>query len=231
MENKELVSAKAGSENGLIMYDHKSHIVLSLGSPPPFEDFTLIDDPDDTKSVKKVEGLIRQSGEYSRYIKRLKAVPHMDKCVYMSNVPSDIIKVEMHHAPFTLFDITQTVISKHVTEKGFACEFDVADEVCMLHWKNLVGLLPIGITVHELAHNFKIPIHPNDVYGNWKKFVVLYKDYFTDEVSMKYNDVVDAMGKPKEKPIILEVKNVLIEIDNLPRLSTETSKVLLLEKK
>lgn len=205
--------------------------LMTIRSIPEFQNNTVINDIQDTKSIQKVENLIRSSYEYSRYTQYLKNDLDMNQCSYFKNIESgNNIKIELHHSPFTLFDITQIVISKHILEQGFALEFDVANEVMLLHYQNLVGLIPLSPTVHELVHNFLINIHPKNVYGEWEEFVKLYIDYFPDDINIKYDTIQELCNnKNNIIPEILNKKYTYLDIEGIPCVVDNTNKTQLLD--
>jgi hypothetical protein len=57
----------------------------------------------------------------------------------------------------------------------------VGKEVMELHYKLLIGLIPLSQTVHELAHSSKLFIPSNKVMGRYNLFVDLYKPFCTEE--------------------------------------------------
>ena len=57
----------------------------------------------------------------------------------------------------------------------------MAKECTILHYKLLVGLIPLSKTVHQLVHDSKLFIPVDNVFGNWRQFVELYKDFCDEE--------------------------------------------------
>ena len=104
----------------------------------------------------------------------------MDRCAFFQQISSKEdkhVKVEIHHEPFTLYDIVNVVLQKFIDSGEPLNDLLIADEVLELHYANLVGLIPLSKTVHKLVHNstkVKIPI--NMCYGNYDEFLEKYED-------------------------------------------------------
>jgi len=150
------------------------------------------DDKTFKKVIKNVESMVRRSGEYSRYISILLSnYPELSSCAFLSNIPEEsTITLELHHHPFTLYDIVQTVIIKHIKEGVPFSTFNIASEVLQLHYKNYIGLVRLSATIHEMYHSGNLFIPIDMVF--WKKnaFVEMYKPYFTRDLVLKYNDTL-----------------------------------------
>ena len=93
----------------------------------------------------------------------------------------------MHHYPFTLFDIVQGVL-RH--EYGILSDREpvykrpvnllkVNEKVMKLHYQGVIGLIPLSLTAHELAHNgdIFIPLTDEYVFGNWKSLFDNQEEY------------------------------------------------------
>ena len=146
--------AKSYNKTALtLVSSNKEDFILQLQEIPLFQNYTECIDIEDIKHIKKIEQkTIRSSYEYRKYIEYLKKTMNMNRCSYLPNIISGIgnLKIEIHHSPFTLFDITTVVCNKHIMVYGSANEFKVADEVMRLHYMNHIGLIPLSPTIHEL---------------------------------------------------------------------------------
>lgn len=130
-----------------------------------------------SKFIKSVEKIIRSSLEYREFISYLRAELGMNFCMFFNNVSRDDIKnigIEIHHIPFSLFDIVNIVLRKYETEELTIDPLVIADEVMRLHYEGKVGLVPLSITVHELYHrgDLFIPLQYVD-----KGFILFYQEY------------------------------------------------------
>lgn len=193
---------------------------------PVDKTYIVLNDKDKLVLTKMVETIVRRSLEYKQYIQFLKEEIDMTQCAFFKNVTNkngSPVSIEIHHEPFTLFDITVTVIEKFI-ECGYELNpLLIAEEVMSLHYKNMVGLIPLSITVHELVHEGKLFIPLQNVYGNYIQFLEEYGDYITDSIK----SVLETKLKLSKEIInpdtsILEKKYVYLEVDGftLPQIIT-----------
>lgn len=181
----------------------------------------ILSDKDKTRLVKQIERVVRTSQEYRDYIKFLKDNIDMTKCTYfnkLSNKGGKRISIHIHHEPFTLYDITMIVLNKYLSKNEPINMLDVAEEVMYLHYRDMVGLLPLSVTVHELVHIGKVLIPLQVVYGNYIKFLEQYEEWITDDL----RNILQAkliMSREVIDNSILEKKYVYLEVEgfNLPQ--------------
>lgn len=177
----------------------------------------LLNEKDKTKLIKSIEMVVRSSQEYRDYIKFLKDNIDMTKCTYfnnLSNKDGKKISIEIHHEPFTLYDITMIVVDKFLAEEIPINVLDIAEEVMEIHYRDLVGLLPLSSTVHELVHEGKLLIPLQVVYGDYIKFLEDYDDYIGQDL----RNILEAkliMSKEVVDNSILVTKYVYIEVDGM----------------
>lgn len=180
---------------------------------------TLMNEKEKVKLIKTVERIVRSSMEYRQYIKYLKDEIDMTKCSYFNNVSNKNTKgisIEIHHEPFTLFDITQTVLNKFIDEEKCINEFELAEEVMKVHYMGLVGLLPLSITVHKLVHNGKVFIPLQQLYGNFIKFLDIYDKYIPQETK---DHLYTKLKMSKDLSVmdlsVLQKKYIYLEVDGI----------------
>jgi hypothetical protein len=166
----------------------EEEVVVEITETKPYN-WCFTDYEDDKKVlnyIKSIERLVRGSLEYRNYIKYLKEEQDLTQCAFFKNI--DISKIngvtiEFHHYPFNLYEIVDTVLK---AQTGFYSHyvntFDIANEVMRLHYENMVGLVPLSTTVHELAHNGEVFINFDAVYGNVQGFMDTYHDYIDPEL-------------------------------------------------
>lgn len=219
------------NNNELIVKDKKNEIIIEVNSENT-DDIDLFDryiNAVTPKIVKKIEVIIRGSYEYELYILFCKNVLLMDKSTYFSeyNIKNGY-SIEIHHSPFTLFDITETVALKALKEKGQFTDMEIAEEVMRLHFEQKVGLMPVDPTTHDLIHSQALTVHPSIPQGNWGAFIEEYKEFMGEEVRDKVREIEFLKTtKPDKNPNILEQKNVTIINNNFRTLySVELSKLL-----
>ena len=149
---------------------------------------------DREKYIKTCETIIRKSMEYKDYIKFLKDNLNMDQCLVLSHLKNGNGKkyrIEIHHEPFTLFDIVETVINRRLQEGDPIDSLKVADEVMDLHYSGKVGLVPLTVTMHELVHRGRIFIPLQLIYQKYNEFFKEYEPYMNstliDKIEGKVN--------------------------------------------
>ena len=147
--------------------------------------------------VQKIEKLIRSSFEYRQYVSICKTEFDLTRCKFIpdADLVDGNISLELHHYPFTLFDLTQAALRYEYGEldeslgvyKEDINIFRIAEHVMKLHYQGVVGLIPLSLTAHELAHNgdIFIPLTEDYVFGSWKE---LYENQA--EYEMELDDIV-----------------------------------------
>lgn len=172
--------------------------------------------------IKYFTAMVRASFEYKSIIQHMKTFMDFNRCAYYEGYGlHNGFGVELHHSPFTLFDICQTVSNKHMALDGFVRTMDVCEEVALLHFQFKVGLVPLNPTAHKLFHSDSLEIHPKLVKGYWKDFYDEYNEYITEEMKIKYNRACE-MEKQEtvdSLPPILERKEFKIDVKNQIKLS------------
>lgn len=173
---------------------------------------------------------IRSSYEYRMFTKTMKNELNVENCAFYKDYSlKNGFGVELHHHPFTLFDITKVVASRqHKENGGWVRTWAVCEEVTKLHFMLKVGLVPLNPTAHKLVHSDKLYVHPEIVHGDWKSFFDEYKPFMDDELKVKINAYIEEGDKKdvdeypeilKRKTIRLSVKGqkslLDIDIDNL----------------
>lgn len=182
------------------------------------------DDKTRSKFIKKIESVVRKSMEYRDYIKFLKEEVNMNNCAFLRNLDRKTlygIRIEIHHAPFTLYDITDIILNYMKKNDMKINERTVAEEVLKCHYQGLVGLIPLSLTVHELVHSGEIFIPVNKVYGNVQGFIDKYKDGLTDSYKELIETAIEhTESLTKYSPSVLEKKITYLKVDGMefPRL-------------
>lgn len=148
------------------------------------EDF--IDEKEMIKFIKEIEKVVRASAEYRRLMKYIRQELDLNKCTFLNRVDSDMVKIEMHHAPYNLFQICKILINKYIKEGIPFNTFIIAQECIYLHYNNCIGLVPLSKTMHELVHSSQLQIHKKLILGDIDTFYSLYKDYMDDDLKAVY---------------------------------------------
>ena len=166
---------------------------LKLSAPQTMDYYVAIsNDKERHKFIKRVEKIVRSSKEDRDYIQFLKEHVGLDKCVFFQNVTNggenkkSRISIEIHHEPFTLYDIVDTILTKYQDDGLPINDLLIADEVLELHYNNQVGLVPLSKTMHEMIHNStKVIVPLNMCYGQYSEFLEEYEPYISEEMYEK----------------------------------------------
>lgn len=163
----------------------------------------------DSKMIQYIERQIRNSYEYRSYINYLKTELDLTKCSLLPNLDTHDIKfsLEFHHFPFSLYDITEIITKSMLKEaKGAPVStFDIAKTIIGEHYRNVIGLVPLSKTLHEMAHNNAIVIPLKSINGKYREFVREYGLHIDDSTLDRlnaieeYNQKIEALAYNKEK--------------------------------
>ena len=156
--------------------------------PFEFEDYDLMDDKDRDKYINDLERMVRSSFEYRQMVQYLRDYMNMNNCAFMPNICNETgkkVRIELHHSPFTLRDICCIIVNKRMKKCEMLTLESVAYEVMFTHYSLMIGLIPLSETVHELVHSQYLFIPTNKVYGYYKAFVDIYRDYIDEELLEK----------------------------------------------
>jgi hypothetical protein len=151
------------------------------------------DGSDYGRFIKNIEAQVRTSKEYSEYVGTyLKGELGLTRCAVLGNVEDDEgVSIEMHHYPFTLYDIVNIVVCDKIAREEKYSTFLIANEVIALHYENMVGVVPLCKTVHELVHAGKIFVNLNQVFGDVNAFIENYSRGMTPEYEKSINKLVE----------------------------------------
>jgi len=201
----------------------------------PYDDRYFITDANKVELIKYFETIIRSSFEYTWFIDMLKKTLDVKSCVFFKGYSVDNgMKLEFHHHPFTLFDYTEAVVNKMLdeqeSEEPFVFEMDVAKEVAMLHYKFMVGLVPLDPTSHQQVHDNKLDIHPDLVIGDYARFYKEYEKYLPEHTKSKYIDwLTNNHDVELEIPKNYNYRPTIINASNKNLVTIETIDKLMLE--
>lgn len=217
--------------DGIIIASHNKNNAILINEVPTMDDI-LIWDLEDEKELKKfytaIEKEIRNSYEYRAMINYLKEFCGMNQCAFLKIDANDNnkIKIEIHHYPFTLYDIVQIVYRKRIFYQESLSIYMIAKECTMLHYKLLVGLIPLSTTVHQLYHDNKLFIPVDNVFGRYKLFVEIYKP-FCEEQQLETLERIEKYSHENSDvndTTILETNNISFNVKNhdflLPDINT-----------
>lgn len=203
--------------------DNIYDIVSLTGESLEFNDDELYDlnsDKDFKKYISDIEKDVRGSWEYKHFIQFLRNNMDMNKCSflpYVSNVDSTKIRIEIHHSPFTLWDICVIIFNKRKFYNEDLRVQAVAKEVAICHYNLLVGLIPLSETIHQLVHNGFLFIPSDLVMGRYNLFVDYYKEFIATELLDSLEEI-EAYSRVYNESIfnkeILSQKSIIIDPGN-----------------
>lgn len=176
---------------------------VSIDELPEREVYTFKTPKERVKFIKMVEATCRKSMEYKEYMRFLKHNTDLRRCSILKGLNTEHGKrytIEIHHEPFTLFDIVETVLNKREMLGEKIEPLSIADEVMGLHYDGKVGLIHLSSTMHQLVHDDKIFIPLQYIYQSYSDFFSEYKPYFNPivleklemkvELSLKTDNIV-----------------------------------------
>ena len=178
-------------------YGFQNAQVMVMDDIPDYDiqDYDLFNEKDFKKYIEDIERLVRSSREYREAIQYMRKYINMNSSLFfrnVNNIESTKIKIELHHYPFTLFDIVITVFNKRTRlQEPLDVEL-VAKEVAYLHYFLIIGLVPLSKTEHKLVHNqaLFIPLELNGnpiVLGDYNKFVEMYEKDIPEDAMVRFN--------------------------------------------
>lgn len=146
--------------------------------------------------IKSVEKMVRGSLEYREYISYLVNAQEMNICSAFNAIGKELgkkFRIEIHHEPFTLYDISYIVYLNFINRGKKIDVFDISEQVLDIHYRGMVGLLPLSKTVHELVHVGRVFLPLQYLDDGFMKFFDLYHEEI-EQCSLK---------EPLEKKIAL----------------------------
>ena len=191
---------------------------IKINSLPEFdiEDYDLSNPKELNNYFKSIERICRNSHTYKKFIDFLREQVDMVKCSFyenVNNIDTFSIKIHIHHAPLTLYDIVTTVYSKRLCNHEPLSELMVAKEVMWVHYNMMVGLIPLSETVHELVHQGMLFIPLNKVFGIYKNFASMYGLYMDPQLKANLSraEEISRDYDISKQTKILEVNPVYID--------------------
>lgn len=218
----------------LIPSEHKDSTIIekvSFNSEiPEFdrEEYDYFNDKEFKDYMKSLEKTVRGSLEYRGLISYCRENMNMNQCSFfqnVNNIDTFKIKIELHHTPFGLYDICKVVFNKRCYYREELDVESVAEEVMMLHYYGLVGLIPLSETVHQMVHNHYLFVPCQYVMGRYEQFVEIYRQFIEQEDGLMetYERILEysKFFNPQDNLALLERKYIHIDFSgayNLPKL-------------
>lgn len=175
-------------------YDIANILHIQDIEPCTKESYNLYDPKEFKKYIKDIERIVRQSREYKVYIQYIRKYMDMNTSLFspnVTNIQTTKIKIEIHHTPFTLFDIVMTIFNKRSRLGESLNVFLVAKEAAYIHYFLYVGLIPLSKTEHELVHNQSLFVPLDRVLGRYNQFIDIYRQDIPEDAMERYKTYED----------------------------------------
>ena len=75
-----------------------------------------------------------------------------------------------------------------IMESGDFDIYDVVDLILTVHFKGIVGLIPLSSTVHTMVHNGSILIPKDKQFANYEEFINIYGNYMSSDLNKKLDE-------------------------------------------
>lgn len=163
---------------------------INIEEKPERRSYHISNDKELKKFIVKCERECRSSGEYKRYTAFLKKYMDYSRCAVLKGLKTGNGKkysIEIHHSPFTLFDLCHIIIKKRLQLNEPISPHYVAEEVMINHYDGKVGLIPLSVTMHELVHDDQVFIPLQYVYQNYFDFWDEYEEFIPEITKEKVN--------------------------------------------
>jgi len=149
------------------------------------------------KYIKYLERLTRGSYELRSYLSLLRENVEMTKCTLLNGVSSEDARIELHHFPFTMYDIARIILDDALEKQDDVTSFQLVGRIVAEHYMGNVGLVPLSVTAHELVHDGKLTVSLKSVSGNWREFAKKYSHVLTkgDIENLKF--LINASATPE----------------------------------
>ena len=216
---------------------NKKTINISIDEKPQRVVHLITNNRSRDKFIKQIEKLIRSSDEYKEYIKFLKTKMHMNRCYVNPTIVSANGKkysIELHHEPFTLYDLVDIEIMRREKEEIPLDKFSIAEAVMTLHYDGLVGLIPLSKTQHQLVHSSKVFIPLQHIYQDFYKYYEVYADVLESEECAHIKQKIDtkialSLRCENVQSDVNEPEFVYLDIDgfNIPQVPDEWKNIVM----
>jgi len=199
------------TKDDVIVSSEESDFILPLST----EDLS-------TKTWKKFltncKSLVRSSIEYKKFIGDCKRRENGNYCAFLGNISEEDVTIEIHHSPFTIHEIIEIIANHMICEKPIMSLL-LCHEVMNAHFNNLVGVVPLSETIHQLVHAGKINISIYQIYGDILEFIKRYKNGITLEHLEKVQLFLELSKEELHEENLLKVNQVnneyLAKTDNI----------------
>lgn len=199
--------------------------VLEFDNINEYDDieYDLDDIKDFNKYISDIKKDVRNSYEYSQYIKYLREYFGMYKSGNFEDVNilnNKNVKIEIHHTPYTLEDIVRIVYEKRKFYNQNLSVQMMSKEIMELHYKGIIGLYPLSKTEHELVHNSILFIPVSKIFGKYELFTSLYSEFIDQDKKELLNNIEEyskAYDEEYQKNLLSQ-SNIYLDTSNIYQL-------------
>jgi hypothetical protein len=114
--------------------------------------------------IRNCESHIRTSLEYKRWVGT--TYGNHKVCAICNITPAEAT-IEIHHHPFTLYDLVELAVYKCKRHNTLT----ISTLVLHWHFRNWVGWVPLCKTHHESTHSYRTQIHHTQIRGDWQTLI------------------------------------------------------------
>lgn len=207
-------------------------VSITAAEKPERPSYAFRSNKERKKYIDMVKSYIRASQEYKDYINFLKTHVNMNRCIVFNKLepgPGKKYSIEIHHDPFSLFEIINIVVSKRQALGETLNPYMVAEEVMELHYDGKVGLINLSVTAHELCESGKIFIPLQWIYQRYDLFYQEYEPYIDDVTKSKLEIKIEMSRRCDQiQSDVLDPEFVYVNIDGykFPEIPEEWGKLL-----
>ena len=210
-------------------------IDITIDEKPQRRVYTINNNKERYKYCTMIKLMVRRAPEYRQYVSFLKKNQGMDTCdVFRKLQPSYVehkrYTIELHHTPFTLMEIINTVVSKRQAYGESLRPCRTVEEVLELHYDGKVGLINLSKTPHELAENGRIFIPLQRIrHQGYIDFVNEYEEFMDKNLKSKIEMIIEMSQKCNDiVSDVLDPEFVYVNIDgfDFPEIPDEWGKSL-----
>ena len=134
-----------------------------------------------SRFIKQVEKVVRGNTEYKLWLTHMREDRDiLATDAFLHNLDSSLVEIQLHHYPINLYNICETITKAFLAEDKKVSTMVIADQVIIEHFQNRIGLVPLSVTMHEIAHKSDLKLVRSQIVGNWESFVKKYQAYISD---------------------------------------------------
>lgn len=218
-QRKKIVKPETHTIVNIESRTNTSNIELENVEGYMIERFNFTDVFDDEKLkrfIKNIEKQIRRSDAYKSFVGECHA-KGLDRCAILGNVhKTDKVTIEIHHYPFTLYEIVMNCILLHISEKESFNSFTIIRDVLREHHEGIISVVPLCKTVHQLAHKGQVFIPFTSCAGDLGTYVEKYESIMDNTMKENYNELLEMtqLGiSYSETDILKQIKSSSFKLD------------------